>query len=62
MDDLQNGIEFETLPTSNTKNDEFKQSDYPSIYITVLLALQVFDYDVTGFCLQGSSVQMWLSF
>ena len=60
MDDLQNGIELEAFPTSNTKNGEFKQSDYPSIYITILLAQQVFDCDVTGFCLQGSSVQMWL--
>ena len=48
MYDLQNGIQFETIPTSNAENGDFKNSDYPSIYITVLLGVHVFDCDVTG--------------
>ena len=45
MYELKNGIQFETIPTSNTKGD-FQNSDYSSIYIAVLLAVHVFDCDV----------------
>ena len=31
MYELQNGIQFETIPTSNAENYDFKNSDYPSI-------------------------------
>ena len=31
MYELQNGIPFETIPTSNAENGDFKNSDYPSI-------------------------------
>ena len=31
----------------NTKNGDFKHSDYQSIYIAVLLVAHVFDCDVT---------------
>ena len=48
MYELQNGIQFETIPTSNAENGDFKNSDYPSIYIAVLLGVHVFDCDVTG--------------
>ena len=43
----QNGIQFETIPTSNTGIGEFKHNDYPSVNIAVL-AVHVFDYDVMG--------------
>ena len=46
MYELKNGIQFETIPTSNAENGDFKNSDYPSIYIPVLLAVHVFDCDV----------------
>ena len=47
LHNLQNGIQLETIPTSNTANGDFKH-DYPSMYITVLLAVHVFYCDVTG--------------
>ena len=46
---LQNVIQFETIsPISNTKNGKFKHSDYPFIYIAVLLAVHMFDCDRLG--------------
>ena len=45
MYNLQNGIQFETNPTPNTGNGDFKNSNYPSIYIAVLLAVHVVDGD-----------------
>ena len=32
MYELQNGIQFETIPTSNAENGDFKNSDYLSIH------------------------------
>ena len=51
MYDLQNGIQFETKPTSNTENGDFKHCAYQftCIYIAVLLAVHMFDCDVTEF-------------
>ena len=46
MCELKNGIQFETIPTSNTEKGDFKTSDYSSIFIAVLLAVHVFDCDV----------------
>ena len=46
MYNLQNGIQFETIPTSSSENGEFKHSDYTCIYIAVLLHSHVFDCDV----------------
>ena len=43
MDNLQNGIQFETFSTANIEN-----GDCLSINIAVLLAGYVFDNDVTG--------------
>ena len=42
MYNLQNDIQFETIPTSNTKNGDFEHSDYhyQSIYIAVLLPVR----------------------
>ena len=54
MYELQNGIQFETIPTSNAENGDFKNSDYPSIYIAVLLGVYVFDCDVTGVPCEGA--------
>ena len=45
---LQNGLELRTIPVSYMGNGDFKHSDYLSIYIAVLLAVHVFDCDVTG--------------
>ena len=42
MQSLQNGIQFKTIPTSNTENGDFKHNDFLSIYITVLPAVHVF--------------------
>ena len=42
---VKNGIQFQTIPSSNTKNGDLKY--YRSIYIAVLLAVQV--CDVKGF-------------
>ena len=57
MYELQNGIQFETIPTSNAENGDFKNSDYPSIYIAVLLGVHVFDCDVTGVPCEGAVCQ-----
>ena len=57
MYELQNGIQFETIPTSNAKNGDFKNSDYPSTYIAVLLGVHVFDCDVTGVPCEGAVCQ-----
>ena len=46
MTELQNGLQFETIPISNAENGDFKNSDYPSIYIAVLLGVHEFDCDV----------------
>ena len=54
MYELQNGIQFEAIPTSNAENGDFKNSDYPSIYIAVLLGVHVFDCDVTGVPCDGA--------
>ena len=54
MYELQNGIQFETIPTSNA---DFKKSDYPSIYIAVILGVHVFDCDVTGVPCEGAVCQ-----
>ena len=54
MYELQNGIQFETIPTSNA---DFNNSDYPSIYIAVLLGVHVFDCDVTGVPCEGAVCQ-----
>ena len=48
MYNLQKRIQLEIIPTSNTKNGNFKHSHYQSIYIAVFLAVQVFDCDVMG--------------
>ena len=40
-------------PYPNTENGDFKHSEYPSIYIAGLLAVHVFDYDVTGVPCEG---------
>ena len=56
MDDLQDGIEFETIATSNTKNGEFKQR------LTVYLYRRPSRSESVWLWLQGISVQMWLSF
>ena len=45
---LQNGIQFGKMPIPNTENGDFKGIEYPSIYIAVLLAVHVFDCDITG--------------
>ena len=58
MYELQNGIQFETIPTSNAENGDFKNSDYPSIYIAVLLGVHVFDCDVTEFLAREQCVSM----
>ena len=57
MYELQNSIQFETIPTSNAENGDFKNSDYQSIYIAVLLGVHVFDCDVTGFPCEGAVCQ-----
>ena len=57
MYELQNGIQFETIPTSNAENGDFKNSNYPSIYIAVLLGVHVFDCDVTGVPWEGAVCQ-----
>ena len=57
MYELENGIQFETIPTSNAENGDFKNSDYPSIYIAVLLGVRVFDCDVTGVPCEGAVCQ-----
>ena len=54
MYELQNGIQFETIPTSNAEKADFKNCDYPSIYIAVLLGVHVFDCDVTGVPCEGA--------
>ena len=54
MYELQNGIQFETIRTSNAAKGDFKNSDYPSIYIAVLLGVHVFDCDVTGVPCEGA--------
>ena len=49
IDNLQNDIQFETIPTANTENGDFTHSDCLSIYIAVLLAaVHVFDCHVIG--------------
>ena len=53
MHELQNGIQFETIPNSNAEN-----GDYPSIYIAVLLGVHVFDCDVTGFIAREQCVSV----
>ena len=53
MYELQNGIQFETIPTFNAENSD----DYPSIYIAVLLGVNVFDCDVTGVPCEGAVCQ-----
>ena len=53
MYELQNGIQFETIPTSNAA----KNSDYTSIYIAVLLGVHVFDCDVPGVPCEGAVCQ-----
>ena len=50
---IKNGIQFESIPISNTENGDFKHSDYPPVYIDVLLALHVFDCDVMGVPCEG---------
>ena len=57
MYELQYGIQFETIPTSNAENGDFKNSDYPSIYIAVLLGVHVFDFDVMGGPCEGAVCQ-----
>ena len=57
MYELQNGIQFETIPSSNAENGDLKNSDYPSIYIAVLLGVHVFDCDVTGVPCEGAVCQ-----
>ena len=42
----QNVIQVETIHVSNTENVEFEHV-YPYINISVLLAVYVFDFDVT---------------
>ena len=59
MYELQNGIQFETIPTSNAENGDFKNSDYPSIYIAVLLGVWLWRH---GSSLRGSSVSVWSLF
>ena len=54
MYELKNGIQFETIPTSNTEKGDFRNSDYSSIYIAVLLAVHVFDCDVMCIPCEGA--------
>ena len=54
MYELKNGIQFKTMPTFNTEKSDFENSDYPSIYIAVLLAVHVDDCDVTGVPCEGA--------
>ena len=53
MYNLQNGIQFETIPTPS----DFKHRDYLSIYIAVHLAVYVFDCNVRWVPWEG--VWMW---
>ena len=53
MYNLQNGIQFETIPTPS----DFKHRDYLSIYIAVHLAVYVFDCNVRWVPCEG--VWMW---
>ena len=48
MCNLQNGMQFETIISSDIENGDFKHKHYRSICIAVLLAVHVFDCDVTG--------------
>ena len=58
MYELQNGIQFETIPTSNAEMATLKTATtYPSIYIAVLLGVHVFDCDVTGVPCEGAVCQ-----
>ena len=50
----QHGIYSETMLTSNTANEDFEQRDNPSIYLSVLLAVHVFDCDVTEVHCEGA--------
>ena len=54
---LQNGIQFQTIPTSNAENGDLKNSDYPSIYIAVHLDVHVLDFGVTGVPCEGAVCQ-----
>ena len=57
MFELQNGIQFETISTSNAENGDFKKGDHPYIYIAVLLGVHVFDCDVKGVPCEGAVCQ-----
>ena len=56
MYNLQNGIQFETIPTSKTKTATLNTGTR-SIFIAVHLAVYVFDCNITGVPCEG--VWMW---